>query len=425
MPPANNDHDQHIHQLTAHLFRENSGKMAAVLSRMFGLHQIDLILDVVQDTFEAALTKWRFAGIPDNPSGWLMQVAKNKAINTFKRAHKTQGLPPAYEATAAALTEEPELSDKAIKDSQFKLLVVCCQPHFSIRNKIILTLHILCGFGVPEIANALLMKDEAVKKALTRCKLSLKGLGNILQEPVVFQSDQQLTTLHTILYLTFNEGYKTTRSKDGINNELCYEAIRLTQLLLHENNTAPHETHALLALLFFNLSRFPARLSHDGEWLTLEEQDRSLWNKVFIEEGFYYLNKATAADTLNRFHLEALISSLHCTAATFAATDWKKILYLYQQLTTLVPDSPYIALNRIIAESFIHNTIAGVKKIELLEESAALEKAFLFPATKGDLYRRMGMYDRAKTAYQLALELAVAPLDKKFLQKMILQCETS
>ncbi len=425
MHPGNNDPDQHLHQLTAHLFRENSGKMAAVLSRMFGLHQIDLVLDVIQDTFETALIRWRFAGIPDNPSGWLMQVAKNKAINTFKRAHKTQGLPPGYEATADEYLEDPDLSDHAIQDSQFKLLVACCQPGFSVRNNILLTLHILCGFGVPELANALLMKAEAVKKALTRCKLSLKGLGHVLQEPGSYQSAKQLSTLHTILYLTFNEGYKTTRGKAGINNDLCYEAIRLAKLLLHANNTTPHETHALLALLFFNLSRFPARLSQDGEWLTLEEQDRSQWHQVFIAEGFYYLSNATASDTLSRFHLEAMISSLHCTAATFAATDWKKIVFLYQQLEVLEPDSPYIALNRIIAESYLQNSTAGIKKIELLEKRAALEKAFLFPAAKGDLYRRMGLFDKARSAYQLALELTVAPLDKKFLQKMVTRCGAS
>jgi RNA polymerase sigma factor (sigma-70 family) len=426
MNPQDN-HDQPIHQLTAHLFRENSGKMVAVLSRIYGLHQIDAILDVVQDTFEAALTGWRFAGIPDNPAGWLMTVAKNKAINAFKRAGKTQPLPPDFEITTPDTGTHLEISfsEKEIKDSQLKLLVVCCQPDFSTKNNILLTLHILCGFGVPEIANALLMQPEAVKKALTRCKQSLKKLGNILQQPVIFQSDDQISTLHTILYLTFNEGYKTTRSKTGINHDLCYEAIRLTQLLLHEKNPVSHETHALLALMFFNLSRFPARLNENGEWLTLEEQDRSSWNKTFMEEGLYYLDIATKTDQLSHYHLEAIISSLHCTAVSFKDTPWNKIVYLYQQLEILIPNAPYITLNRIIAESYIGDIDACIQAIQVLEKSAKMEHSFLFAATRGELFRRMGAFAAAATAYQLALTLAISPVDKKFLERKLLQCQVN
>ncbi|MES2689202.1 MAG: sigma-70 family RNA polymerase sigma factor, partial [Bacteroidota bacterium] len=216
------DNYTNINKLTAHLFRENSGKMIAVLSRMFGLKQIDLVEDIIQDTFETALSKWRFSGVPDNPSGWLMQVAKNKSLNALKRDNKTQSFSPSVYLAHFDAGFENEfdllLSPGEVKDSQLRLLFTCCHPGFSQKNQIIITLHILCGFGVPEIANALLMNEEAVKKALTRTKSSLRQLDHILQTNVITQWEERIKTVHTVIYLMFNEGYKTTRSKDDTNS---------------------------------------------------------------------------------------------------------------------------------------------------------------------------------------------------------------
>ena len=215
-------------ELTAHLFRENSGKMLAVLSRMFGLSKIDFVMDVVQDTFETALIKWKFSGVPDNPSGWLMQVAKNKALNVFKRESKSKSFSPSVYLSHFESGMEAQfnilLSPKEIKDSQLRLLFACCHPDFATKNQIMITLNILCGFGVPEIASALMMNDEAVKKALTRSKAQLKRLDTILEAHIITQSGERMKTVQTILYLMFNEGYKTTRSHEAINNGLCFEA---------------------------------------------------------------------------------------------------------------------------------------------------------------------------------------------------------
>ncbi len=399
--------------------------MVAVLSRMFGLKQIDIVLDVVQDTFETALSKWRFSGIPDNPSAWLMQVAKNKALNTFKRENKTQAFSHSVYLSQFDKNFENQfdilLSTKEIKDSQLRLLFTCCHPDFSRKNQIVITLNILCGFGIPEIANALLMNEEAVKKALTRGKASLRKLDNILQTHIITQSDERIRTVQTILYLMFNEGYKTTRSKEAINNDLCYEAIRLVKLLENDNSAVNSETNALTALMFFNISRFPARLGTNDEWLTLEEQDRSQWNKIFIEEGFHYLSKATQSETVTRFHIESIIASLHCSAPTFAATDWKKIAYLYHQLEQIEP-SPIVTLNRIIAESYLSNA-NSIQALEKLEINADLKNNFLVPAAKGDIYKRKGEFKNAQVFYEKALNLSTSPVDRKFLKKKILQCQ--
>ncbi|WP_074604697.1 RNA polymerase sigma factor [Pedobacter steynii] len=418
---------ENIPELTAHLFRENSGKMTAILSRIFGLQHLDLILDIVQDTFEAALTRWRFSGIPDNPSGWLMKVAKNKALNAVKRAQKTESFSPDLILSASIDLEghfHLICTDHEIKDSQLRLLIICCQPVFSSRNQIIITLYILCGFGVPEIANALLMKEEAVKKSLSRCKSTLKNIPQLLNVPVVLPSAEQTETLLRILYLIFNEGYKTTRAKKGINNDLCYEAIRLTKLLSDQQQACYYPANALLALMFFNLSRFPARLTEAAEWLSLAEQDRTLWESKFIQEGFYYLDISTQSTQLHRLHLEAIIASLHCTAPDFKQTNWTKIVYLYQQLEVLEPDSPYVRLNSIIAQSYLQNGTACITEINELEQRSGLQQSFLFSATKADIYQRIGERDKAITAYEEALRLSNAPLDKKFLLRKIAACKS-
>lgn len=391
---------------------------------MFGLDQIDTVLDVVQDSFEAALARWRFSGVPDNPAAWLMQVARNKALNAFKRAGRTQSL------SSSAYLGSPDrhfenqldilLSPDSLKDSQLRLLFTCCHPRLSTRSQVIITLNILCGFGVPEIANALLMQQEAVKKALARSKVSLREMGNILQAPVITRSEERVRTVQLILYLLFNEGYKATRGKEAINDDLCYEAIRLARLLEGDNTVLNCETQALLALMFFNVSRFPARRNMQDEWLTLEEQDRRKWDKVFIEEGFHYLGKATRSEMASRFHIEAIIASVHCTAATFGETDWAAIASLYRRLEQVAP-SPVVTLNRLIAESYLDSR-DSIVALDELAAGTELKNSFLVPAAKGDVCKRSGDPGQACIYYEQALRLAAAPADRQFLERIILQC---
>lgn len=415
-------HNQNlINELTAHLFRENSGKMTAILSRIFGISKIDIILDIVQDTFETALQKWRFSGIPNNPSAWLMKVAKNKAINCLKSENKNRTFPIDQLDKFTSYFEnefETLLSSEELIDSQLRLLFTCCHPDLSIKNQVIITLHILCGFGIPEIANALIMNTEAVKKALTRSKSILRMSDFSVSTLRFYQSDQRIKLVQTILYLMFNEGYKTTRGKRAINNDLCYEAIRLAKLLGNSHSPLNHETNALIALMFFNISRFPARLSANDEWITLEEQDRSRWDQIFIKEGYYYLNEAIQTERVSRFYIEAIISSIHCSAQTFEETNWQKIDFLYGQLVLIEP-SPMVAFNKIIAESYL-STANSIKSLDDLE----ISNKFLIFAAKGDVYRRIGEIKNAEEFYKKAFLLTDSALDKNFLQKKIAQCKT-
>lgn len=410
--------------MAAHHFREHSGMMVAALTRVYGLHRLDSVMDGVQDTFETAISKWPISGIPDNPSAWLMKVARNKLVNILKRESKVQYNDPTLISFETSDTEyEPviSLNDKEISDSQLHLLLACCHPALSQRNQIILTLHILCGFGVPEIANALLMSHEAVKKALTRSKAVLRNAGVLFGMQVKEQLHTQIKIVHSILYLMFNEGYKVTRGTTGINKDLCYEAIRLAKIIL-SGSPAHVETNALLALMFFHVSRFPARLSGTEEWLTLEEQNRSLWDRAFITEGIYYLNRAAGIDKPCKFYLEALIASVHGLSTDFHKTNWKTISCLYRHLEVLEPDSPLVRLNRIIADSYLLEPATLIQELEVMETIMADKHTFAFLTTKGYLYEKAKNTEEAIKVYQKALTHAEAKPDEAFIRRKLNEC---
>lgn len=422
------ENTQDINAIADHLFRENSGMMVAVLTRIFGLQHIDRIMDIVHDAFEAALIKWKYTGVPDNPSGWLMKVAKNKAINTFQRESKVTLIEPSVfvkniDGSFESKIDHFFLPNETV-DSQLRLLLTCCHPDFSDKNQVILTLNILCGFGVTEIASALQMKNEAAKKALSRSKAQLKRKENILRTPLLLQYEKRIQIVHTILYLMYNEGYKTTRSDQIINHDLCYESIRLAKLLLRKDVALKNESHALLALMFFNLARFPSRTTAAGEIIALAEQDRKKWNKAFIEEGYFYLNNATEDQTISRYHLESLIASLHCAAKSFEKTDWKTIVYLYEQLEIITP-SPLITLNKIVAKSYLCDPLNRLEELSELKNQAEMHKHYLLHAAEGDLLKRGGKNQLAIIAFTNALKLATSPLDKQFLNKKIAECQTA
>jgi len=402
------------HALADRLFREQSGAMTAVLISRFGAAHLDAILDAVQDAFEAALKRWRYSGIPDNPAAWLMTVARNNAINRINRDRKIHtdiSLPDAFE------NPEPELRLPAsfVQDRQLRLLLACCHPELSEKSQIIITLSVLCGFGTAEISGALLMQKEAVKKSLTRAKAVLRNSGRIFETPLVESLEARSDTVHMVLYLIFNEGYRTTRGTSGISYELCFEAIRLTGIIYdhHKRDT----TAALLALQFFNTARFPARTDENGAWLTLEEQDRSLWDQALIRQGFSCLPQQPS---LSRYYLEALIASVHCTAASFAQTNWRQIAVLYQTLEQLVPGSDIITLNRIIAESY-----TGVNLQELLDQLETLHslvadgKGFEWAMARAHLLCKLGVGDARNSVLQQALNYARTTADRQLvLRKM-------
>ncbi len=409
-------------QLAAHLFRHSAGKMTAVLTRQFGLSKLDMILDAVQDSFEMALTRWRYGNIPQQPEAWLMTVARNKLINRLKKDTRYDDIDETQPAIETYTTYDHIIvNDELVSDSQLQLLLTCCHPGFSLKNQVSITLYVLCGFGIPEIANALLTNRETIKKAITRCKSQLKEQETLYLPKSKLILEQHIHTVHTVLYLLFNEGYKTTRTDTGINRDMCFEALRLTKLLLQHPLALP-QTHALLALMFFNTARFPARIADTGEWLTLEKQDRGLWLQPLIQEGFYHLEQAAYTNEINKYHIEALISSIHCSSSSFAQTPWQKILDLYKHLETIEPPSSLLQLNKIIAQAYTDIQLVDLDALDKLENFLHADNRFLYYVTRAHVYRRLKHIPEAIKNYRQAFELAVSAIDKRFIQTQLSAC---
>ncbi|MDP9959549.1 RNA polymerase sigma factor [Chryseobacterium lathyri] len=395
----NRDFDESIHTLTDHLFRENYGKMVSYLSQKYGYKEIENIVDAVQESFETALNTWKFSGIPDNHFAWLYRVAVNKLLNKIKysgiRKSNVDHLDIAEEIIH-------EYNEKELEDSLLKLLIFFSKIDFSERNKLIISLYFLCGFGYEEIANALILKNETVKKVILRSKENIKQFAEKYDDFQIGSFDDCRKHLLKIMYLIFNEGYKTSQKKGSINYDLCYEAIRLAKLV-QSYDVRNSEINSLLALMFFNSARFPARIEK-GTWVSLEDQDRDLWDKNLIYEGFYYLELAKYNQAnLSKYYIEALIGSVHCTSESYGNTNWQTISFLYKQIEKIEPDSISVKLNRIISESNFKNINTLLLEVNILEGLITKESAFTFFSSKAHLYFKLREWNTAIEYYELSL----------------------
>ncbi|RNC84401.1 MAG: sigma-70 family RNA polymerase sigma factor [Balneola sp.] len=408
--------------IVEHLFRHQSGKMSAILTRIFGFKNVDLIEDIIQETFLSAIKTWGLKGEPENPEAWLMLVAKNKIINELnrKKRHAEKREKIHFEQAEEEIDEL--FLDHEIKDSQLRLLFACCHPDLKPKAQIMLTLKVMSGFGDKEIANALLMQPEAVKKTIFRAKQQLKEKHDTIGIPFLSAVTGRLDIVLTIIYLMFNEGYKTTRGDQVINEELCYEAIRLSLLLVEVKNIDQGKIYALLSLMYFSLARFPSRVNSLGEMIEIGEQDRSKWDQELIEMGLHFLKKSRQSSELSRYHLESTIASIHCTSDSMETTDWNVILYCYQKLLVL-NDSFVVRLNHAIALSRVEGFQKGVEILKQMEEHSKSSRRSLLYAAIAEMNMQLGKYDIAKSYYQVALDQSDVNSDRAFIGKKILECD--
>lgn len=410
----NKDSQQSINILAGHLFREHHGKMVSLLSSKFGYHQIDNVLDALQESFEAALKTWKFSGVPKHPVAWLCRVAGNNLLNRIKRSnlsHAYLSKLPAQEKITSPYDETEA------EDSLLKLLIFFSTANFSERNKLIISLYFLCGFNYSEIANALLLKTETVKKTILRGKETIKEFSCSYEHSQV-QSIENQGHLLQVIYLLFNEGYKSSQKNGTINNELCFEAMRLATLI-HRRQPDDGKTNSLLAVMFFHCSRFPARTAADS-WISLELQDRSLWDSELISAGFQHLRIAKKnLSFLDKYYIEAVISSLHCSSETYEKTDWKMITYLYRQLEQLEPYSISVTLNRILAESHFKDLTGLLSELNLMEEQVGGEMAFFYFAARAYCYTKLKSWKLAMENYQRSLVYAKNKTDFNFINRKI------
>jgi RNA polymerase sigma factor (sigma-70 family) len=410
--------------LVEHFFRHEAGRLVAVLTRIFGWRNFDLVEDMVQATLVDALQSWRVRGVPDNPAGWVHRVARNKVLDALRRGEIGRRAVREWADDrprhAAGINEL--FLDTGIADSQLRLMFSCCHPLLARENQVALTLKTLCGFGNCEIARALLVAEETVKKRLQRATRDLVDHEVALDPPSMEQLRDRLDAVHQVLYLMFNEGYSASTGEAAIRADLCEEAARLCYLLCGHQQFSTPSTHALMALMLFHAARLEARLDDHGRVLLMEDQDRARWDHRLIHRAQEFLDRSAEGTFVSPFHLEAGIALYHCTAASYAATNWPAILRLYDALLSL-HRSPVYLLNRAIVVAEIDGPHAGIRALAETRHDAALQRYHLVDATLGELYRRAGDFDRARAHLEAARKLTSAPHDRAIIDRRLARLE--
>ena len=410
-------------ELSDHLFRHEAGRMVAVLTRIFGVHNLELVEDVVQDAFCRALEVWKFRGVPENPSAWLMATAKHRALDVLRRERTARRFAPEFghfletEWTLAPVVEEL-FDESTIKDEQLRMMFTCCHPRLSEEGQIALMLHILCGFSVREVASAFVSSHSAIEKRIIRAKKVLAGSKRLfdIRDPADFAA--RLPAVQRALYLLFNEGYHGASPESAVRQELCQEAMRLTAMLLQHTFAATPETYALAALMCLHAARLPARLDAAGALSSLVEQDRSRWDRRLIADGEQLLERSAQGSTISVYHVEAAIASVHAHARGVDDTDWGLIVSLYDTLLAINP-SPVVALNRAIAVAQHEGAERGLAELAAIPDRDRLATYPFYAATLGELELRRGNPAEARNHFQHALQLARNAMERQFLEQRV------
>jgi len=399
---------QHIDKL----YKEHFGKLVALLLYNFRDMDPGNAEDFVQDAFSAALTNWRLQGIPDNASGWIYTVCRNKALNQLKKNKRIQP----FDVTVNHETTGPAFSERLPGDPQLILLFSCAHPDLSPKEQLVITLKYVINLKVAAIAKVLGMTIDGADKLLVRARQKIKTGKILFEAPHPSALQPRLPIVHKIIYLVFNEGYKTSWGKELIREELCEEALLLNQSLM-DAGLANKDTTALHALMLFNSARFVSRFGSSGELLELEKQDRSTWNTDLIQLGCQFLRQSQDA-RLSSYHLEAAIACLHCTATSFAATDWKMIADLYARLLQQQPN-PFASLNYAIALYHAKQPQACFSILNELLRNPFMAGYYLLNYTAGKLYKLQGQPQLAKQFLEKALLQTNAGKEKDSIREML------
>src|SRR5262245_28306557 len=401
--------------------------MVSYLTKLFGLGNLALAEDVVQDTLLRALESWKFRGLPDNPSAWLMRAARNRAIDLIRRDAKFRYLAPdlAYlmKLREDQTQDQAPTLQKEILDDQLRMMFACCSPELSTDHQVTLILKTLCGFGVQEIANALLASPDSIEKRLSRAKKVFQSAGALVEVNELPGLQARLEAVYDSIYLLFNEGYNGSQSEMIVREDLCYEALRLALLLSEHPVGNRPKTCSLIALMCFHAARLPGRIDDKGCLILLEAQDRSRWDKNLIGKGFEYLGKGSKGGDISEYQMEAGIAYFHCTAESYGKTDWKAILQIYNKLYEMKP-TPIVALNRAIATGQALGPEEGMAALKESEDQEKLKDYPYYPAALGEFHRIVGQIEEAKECFQKAVQLARNPGEMRFWEDKWKACES-
>jgi RNA polymerase sigma-70 factor (ECF subfamily) len=416
------------------LYREDSGRILATLIRLLG--DFDLAEEAMHEAFAAALSLWPKSGVPGNPRPWLISTARFKAIDTLRRrarfdasqddlARHIEGQWSSSEKSKGGNGLEEDRLEDSLEDDRLRLIFTCCHPSLAPEARVALTLREVCGLTTEEIAKAFLTTPRTLAQRIVRAKAKIRETPIPYEVPTPQELPERLGAVLQVIYLVFNEGYSAAAGAEVTRAELTSEAIRLGRLLMElrpETEAMSAEVTGLLALMLLQESRRAARTSPTGELILLENQDRALWNKEQIAEGVALLEKALGYGQKSRrfgaYTLQAAIAAVHAEAESVAATDWRQIVALYDQLLRIQP-SPVVQLNRAVAIAMRDGPEAGLAHIDAVLEHGELANYYLAHSARADMYRRLGRTAEARASYEKALALTQQEPEQQFLQERI------
>jgi RNA polymerase sigma-70 factor, ECF subfamily len=411
---------EQLSRIIGTLYRSESGRVLATLVRLLG--DLDLAEESMHEAFTAALESWPQTGIPDNPRPWLISTARFKAIDAMRRRARFDGAQRDLVAHMESRVNEALSGngegDEEIEDDRLRLIFTCCHPALHPEGQVALTLREICGLTTEEIARAFLVTPATLAQRIVRAKVKIREASIPYEVPAPQELPERLNAVLQVIYLVFNEGYSAAAGAEVTRAELTGEAIRLGRLLT-ELQPEP-EVMGLLALMLLQESRRAARTSPAGELILLENQDRSLWNRAQIAEGVALVEKALSSRRFGAYTLQAAIAAVHAEAESVAATDWRQIVALYNQLVRIQP-SPVVHLNRAVAIAERDGPQTGLMHIDALLEQGALANYYLAHSARAELYRRLGRTAEARSSYEKALALTQQEPERQFLQERIRQ----
>jgi RNA polymerase sigma-70 factor (ECF subfamily) len=406
-------------QTLEHVFREEYGRIIATLIRTSG--SFDLAEEALQEAFISAASTWERDGTPRNPGAWLTTVANRKLLDAVRRdqTRTDKQAEIEYETTRLQPFAEPSLTEEPTEypDDRLRLIFTCCHPSLSREAQVALTLRTLGGLTTTEIAHAFLLPEPTLAQRLVRAKQKIRLAKIPYEIPSLAIIGERLLAVQAVIYLIFNEGYAASAGQTLLRNDLCSEAIRLGRLLCELLPNRPENT-GLLALMLLQDSRRAARVNDRGELVTLEEQDRSLWDRAEIEEGLRLVETALRLGQAGSYQIQAAIAAVHAEAQSAGETDWRQIVALYEELKR-ISSSPVVALNHAAAVAMNDGFEKGLSLIESAGASGALDNYYLFHASRADLLRRMNRSDEAAEAYQAALELTTNSVEQNYIHRRL------
>lgn len=425
------EREERVGQLVDHLFRREVGRMVPRLTRILGAQRLTLAEDSVQYAMMQALELWPYQGVPEYPSAWLSRVAYNRALDVLRSDRKLRYFEDEKESEIRKKIDELQSVterglvgfSQEVVDERLALIFTCCHPVLPRAASVALTLKVVCGFGVEEIARAFLATEVSISQRLVRAKKLIREQGIRCEVPSPAQLPERLDAVLEVLYLLFTEGYAASSGDSLIKNDLCEEAIRLGESLMENSVTAQPEVHALLALMLFQAARLPARTDEFGDLLLLAEQDRGLWDRAMIHRGLLHLEQAAAGEKLSTYHLQAEIAAIHANTGEFTQTNWEQILALYDLLAEK-QSTPVVLTNRAVAVAQVRGPVEGLAALAMISVDGQLARYPFLHSAEGEFHRRLGHFDDAARCFNLALECSRTEPERRFIQKKLAAIES-